>query len=69
MITNLKELEHLFKLCRKQGVTEITVGAVVVRFGDMPAKQSKASDAEEVTSEGPTDEEIIFFSSGGGAVP
>ena len=38
MIENLKELEKLLKLCRKQGVTEINLngGTCAVKLGELP---------------------------------
>ena len=37
MIDSIKDLEKLLKLCRKQGVTEISVGAVAFKLGDLPS--------------------------------
>jgi hypothetical protein len=36
MIENLKDLERLLKLCRKQGVTEIKLNDVEFKLGEMP---------------------------------
>lgn len=64
MIEPKKELGPLLKLCRKFGVTEITLEGVSIKFGAMPDR--KASDDEEgsdeVPSDGLTQEQLMFFS-------
>lgn len=72
MIQNLKELEKLLKLCRKQGVTEITLGGEVsFKLGELPKNASSAEEIEDVEEaisalESPlTSEEIAFFANGG----
>lgn len=40
MIENLKELEKLLKLCRKQGVIEIKLGTIEFKLGDLPQEGS-----------------------------
>ncbi len=49
MIKDLKDLKGLLKLCRSQGVTEIELGEVKLKFGDMPAKEdwSASADSDE----------------------
>ena len=63
-LPNLKELSALLKLCRKQGITEITLGDVSVKFGDMPmvikGGEAVAADPEALM---PTDEEMAYWSS------
>lgn len=69
MIKDLKELQTLLKLCRKQGVTDITVGGVSVKFGELPRKaageQEEAEEPDPLTAAGLTDEQLMFFSVGG----
>ena len=36
MISDLKDLDKLFKLCRKQGITDIKVAGIEIKFGDLP---------------------------------
>ena len=71
MIKDLKELQALLKLCRKQGVTEIKVGDVSVHFGELPTKA--AGDKEDADESTPTDEltpeQLMFFSVGGAPKP
>lgn len=74
MVENLKELERLLKLCRKQGVSEITLEGVSFKLTDLPAEKSHfAADADDEPAdqyagfpEGDlTPEELTFFASGG----
>ena len=74
MIENLKDLEKLLKLCRKQGVTEIDLGTVKFKLGDLPLEQSLQSESFEDISPNPyknfpqgelTPEQLMFYSSGG----
>lgn len=68
MIENLKDLQALLKLCRKQGVTSIKIGSAEIHFGDLPKRASGTSD-EESTDETATDEltpeQLMFYSAGG----
>lgn len=75
MITDLKDLQKLLKLCRTQGITEIKLQGVEIKFGDMPAEPASAlmADNEEPTTKNYagfpqgelTPEQLIFYSSGG----
>jgi hypothetical protein len=74
MIENLKDLEKLLKLCRKQGVTEINLGAVSFKLGEMPqtaeqVAQAAAEDASDPYANFPagmlSPEQLMFYSSGG----
>ncbi len=64
MIKDLKELQALLKLCRKQGVTEITFGDVVCKFGELPLRKSAddEGDSDDTSTDAPTPEEMLFFS-------
>lgn len=44
MIDSIKDLEKLLKLCRKQGVTDIELGTVKIKLGDLPEKMSYVDD-------------------------
>lgn len=71
MVQSLKDLEKLLKLCRKQGVTEITTTDVSFKLGEIPTKTlvHEVEDQEEQYlnfPDGPlTNEELTFFASGG----
>ncbi len=72
MISTLKDLEKLLKLCRKQGVDEIKLGDVSLKFGELPlerrqsADEPQADDPLEGFPEGMlTPEQLMFYSSGG----
>jgi hypothetical protein len=38
MINDLKEFEKFLKICRKQGVTDVTLSGVSVKLGDLPVR-------------------------------
>lgn len=74
MINNQKDLQALFKLCRKQGVKEFAMGEIKIVFGELPEERASYTDEDEVDSENtyanfpkgyPTNEELMFYSSGG----
>lgn len=62
MLNDLKELEKLFKICRKQGVLDLSFEGVTVKFGELPTKAgSQSEDLEEVPTEGLTPEQMMFY--------
>ncbi len=69
MIKDQKELTSLLKLCRKQGVTEITLGGVSIKFGDMPQPRL-TPDADDLEEQQPelidtlTSEQLANFTGG-----
>lgn len=79
MITDLKDLQKLLKLCRSQGITEIKLQGVEIKFGDMPTSGqvgNSSNPTEEPESLAGnkyagfptgelTPEQLIFYSSGG----
>lgn len=71
MIENLKDLEKLLKLCRKQGVTEIKLGVVELKLGDVPVDNAaniiaEPKDPYESFPQGElTPEQLMFYSAGG----
>lgn len=71
MVETIKELERLLKLCRKQGVTELTTPSIAFKLGDLPVKHPNQSiedqdDIYENFPDGPlTAEELTFFANGG----
>lgn len=71
MIKDLAELQKLLKLCRKQGVTEITLGSVSLKLGDLPTRKAGAEKDDEEEEDGGFDsltpEQQIFMSARGDA--
>lgn len=72
MIESLKDLERLLKLCRKQGVTEIKLGVVELKLGDLPQERTslgEATDSDDPLKGFPlgelTPEQLMFYSAGG----
>lgn len=56
----IKELEKILKLCRKQGVNEISFEGLVVKFGDLPRKDLPSDDSEEIPEDMLSDEQLMF---------
>jgi hypothetical protein len=76
MINDLKDLKALLKLCRSQGVTDIELGTIKLKFGDMPTENGSqvAYEQTEIESDNPyanfpsgilTPSQLAFYSSGG----
>ena len=73
MIKDLKELEKLLKLCRKQGVQNIKLGEIEFKLGDLPYVESRhiqgIDQPQDPLADFPqgvlTPEQLIFYSSGG----
>lgn len=70
MIENLKDLERLLKLCRKQGVTDIKLGTVELKLGNLPREEAPAEhDPKNPLANFPvgelTPEQLMFYSAGG----
>lgn len=71
MIESLKDLEKLLKLCRKQGVTEIKLGTVELKLGDLPMDHTKTMIVDELNPlanfpQGDlSPEQLAFYASGG----
>lgn len=71
MIENLKDLRALLKLCRTQGVTEISLAEVSFKLGELPTNHPTESieDQEEQFADFPdgtlTPAELSFFANGG----
>ncbi len=61
MISDLKEFEKFLKICRKQGVSDVTLNGVSVKLGALPSKSSAADDQEEIPTESLTPEELMFY--------
>lgn len=59
----LKELEKFLKICRRQGVTEITFEGTSVKLGDLPfrSKNDDQEESDEIPSDGISEEEMAFY--------
>ncbi len=70
MIKDLKELQALLKLCRKQGVTEITLEGTCIKFGSLPVRKSTDDDDhDDMETDSLTPEQLMFFSAPSPEVP
>lgn len=73
MITDLKDLQKLLKLCRSQGITDIKLNGIEIKFGDLPSDQKTLQD-DVIPTVNPyanfpdgelSPEQLAFYSSGG----
>ena len=72
MINTIKDLKDLFKLCRKDGVDELTIGDLNIKFGDLPDNvKISVSDSDSINPyagfpEGElSPDQLAFYSAGG----
>lgn len=72
-IGDIKDLDRLFKLCRKHGIEEMDFQGIKFKLGPEPIK-SKDVNQDEVDTDNPysnfpdrvlTEEELAFYSAGG----
>ena len=61
-LPNVKELEKLLKMCRKQGITELEMQGMHFKFGDLP-KDNGAEEAEIEIPQGISNEDMLYWSS------
>lgn len=62
----LKELDKFLKICRKQGVTEISCEGVSVKFGDMPNRKEATEPDDEIEIDSLSPEQLMFYHTTGG---
>ena len=60
MIEDLKDFEKFLKICRKQGVSDVTFKDVSVKLGPLPHKASE-DESEEIETDGLTPEQLMFY--------
>ena len=73
MIQDLNDLKNLLKICRKSGVTELEMGGLKIKLGDLPPDPKKHSEVEEESNDPYsgfpdgilTPEQLAFYSAGG----
>jgi hypothetical protein len=64
-LPNVKELERLLKMCRKQGIVECSLLGMAFKFGDLP--RDDGTVAEDAAPTELTDEQAMYYSSMPGA--
>lgn len=64
MISDLKDFERMLRICRKQGVTEISMNGIVAKLGELPSKGAEPDNAEIPTDE-LTPEQLMFYAVSG----
>jgi len=68
LIKDLKGLDHLLKLCRKRGVTELKLGDIHLTLGPLPERKGQQTEEESEEPDMPdalSPEDLMFFSAGG----
>lgn len=71
MISDLKDLQKLFKLCRAQGITDFKMGEIEIKFGELPTEGQDIQEVEMGSSYANfpkgelTPDQLMFYSSGG----
>ncbi len=65
MINDLKDFEKFLKICRKQGVTEVSFHGATVKLGDLPTKHNEADESDEIPTDELTPEELMFYAVNG----
>lgn len=60
MINDLKEFEKFLKICRKQGVSDVTLGPISVKLGSLPTK-AESDASEEIPTEELSPDELMFY--------
>lgn len=65
-LMDLKELEKLLKICRRQGVIKINFAGNQIEFGDLPPKQSNEGLSDEVPTDELSQDELMFYHIQGG---
>jgi hypothetical protein len=61
-MTDLKELKQFFKICRSNGVLEIELNAIKVKFGDMPTESTESIESEALETPELSPDELIYYS-------
>lgn len=72
MAVDIKELKKLVKYLRKEGISEFKSGDLEFKLGPEPvipkSKKTDVSDiVNDVATDGPTQEDLLFWSAGGAA--
>ncbi len=65
LISDLKEFEKFLKICRKQGVSDVTFAGCSVKLGDLPRKADQSEESDEIPSDELTPDEMIFYAVNG----
>lgn len=66
MISDLKEFEKFLKICRKQGVSDVTLNGISVKLGSLPTKPNE-DDSEEIPTDELTPEQLMYYAINPGA--
>lgn len=64
MINDLKDFEKFLKICRKQGVTEVSFHGNSVKLGELPSK-NEADESDEIPTDELSPEQLMFYAVNG----
>ncbi len=59
MLNDLKDFEKFLKICRKQGVSDVTLNGITVKLGNLPSKAS--DDSDEIPTDELTPDQMAFY--------
>lgn len=65
MLNDLKDFEKFLKICRKQGVSDVSLAGVSVKLGELPSR-AEQTESDEVPTDELSPEEMIFYAVNGG---
>ena len=60
MISDLKDFEKFLKICRKQGVSEVSANGISVKLSDLPNKQTEA-ETDIIPTDEMSEDELMFY--------
>ncbi len=60
MINDLKEFEKFLKICRKQGVSDVSLQGITVKLGEMPTK-GEVEQSEEIPTDELSPDELMYY--------
>jgi len=60
MINDLKDFEKFLKICRKQGVTEVSIAGTTVKLGDLPIRSGEP-DSDDIPTDELSTEQLMFY--------
>lgn len=59
MINDLKDFEKFLKICRKQGVSDVSFQGICVKLGEAPNKTS--DDSDEIPTDELSPDELLYY--------
>lgn len=60
MINDLKEFEKFLKICRKQGVSDVSFAGLSVKLGEMP-KREVSDELDTIPTDELSPDDLAFY--------